>query len=434
VIAPERRLAIALVATGALVVAGVATRLARAPIAGEAAVALLPLLLAIAAVLAAVLMRGRATSLAWPVAAAGAILAVREPVALAAAVQGSGTSADVWVPPAALVALTAAVSCGIAALYATRDPEAPRWLRLAAWTLVVWQAVGACLSIGIGLAGRPDDPAGPSPLHVLTIPVGYWPLVPLILLVTGALADLRGPLRRARTGRERVVGPADLPGVAGALGDELLGRAASRRTTERRERARLASELHAEVLPALRAALADLEAGRDAALVGGQLAAIATDIQALTLDRRNLILEELGLVAALEALAERFEERGIATIDIDVGEPASAAPTTLDHEDGGRPPLAVERAALHVAELALANAARHGSGPVRVGIVVDAHAVHLEIANDGPPFDPEVARDAVRRGARGLSEMREAAAEIDADLDVRPGPAGGAIVRLTWPP
>jgi two-component system sensor histidine kinase NreB len=223
----------------------------------------------------------------------------------------------------------------------------------------------------------------------------------------------------------------DLPGIAGALGDELLGRAASRRATERRERARLASELHADVLPALRAAVAELEAGRDPAGVGTRLAAVAAELQALTMERRNLIVEQLGLVPALEALAERVEERGGATVALDIAE-ADTSPGA-EAAASARPPGAVERAALRVAELAVENAVRHGSGEVRVSVVAGPARVRLEIANPGPPFDPVAARDAVRRGARGLTEMREAAAEIDADIEIGPGPHDGAVVRLAWP-
>ena len=224
------------------------------------------------------------------------------------------------------------------------------------------------------------------------------------------------------------LGPRDLPGVAGAIGDELLGRAASRRTTEERERARLAAELHADVLPALRAAVADLEAGRDASAVGVRLATIAADVQALSLERRNLILEELGLVAALEAMAERVEERAGASVEIDVDPGAEGG-----KHPPARPPLPVERAALRVAELAVANAARHGSGQARLSVMSDSARVRLVVTNDGAAFDPEAARAALRRGARGLTEMREAAAEVDADLEIGPGHDGGAVVRFAWP-
>ena len=430
----DRRAAVAIVATGALIVAGLATRLARPPDPNDTPSGALPLLVAIAAWLGALLAAARTPGLAWPATALAAILAVREPVALAGTLQRSGVTADGWLPAATLVALTSATAAGVAALYATRDPRMPAALRVGAWGLVGWQALAACLSIALGLAGQRDDPTGPPFLHALTLPVAAWPLLPLALVAAGAVADLRGPMRRAIAGREGASGRLGLPGVAVSLGDELLGRAASRRTTERRERARLAADLHADVLPALRSAVAELEAGGDPALVGARLAGVAAELQALTLERRNLIVEELGLVPALEALAERVEERGIATVEIDVADALDApltAPTGALR--GSRPPAAVERGALRVAELAVANAARHGTGPVRVSVVAGAVGVRLEVANDGPPFDPGAAREAVRHGARGLTEMREAAAEIDADLEVGPGALGGALVRLTWP-
>ena len=124
----------------------------------------------------------------------------------------------------------------------------------------------------------------------------------------------------------------------------------------------------------------------------------------------------------------------MATVEIDVADtPDAPLPASVGTTQGSRPPAAIERGALRVAELAVANAARHGTGPVRVSVVSGPTRVRLEVANDGPPFDPGVAREAVRHGARGLTEMREAAAEIDADLEVGPGALGGALVRLTWP-
>ena len=436
----DRRASIALVATGALLVAGIATRLARPADPGDTPNGLLPLLVSIAAWLGALLLAARAPGVAWPAIALAAILAVREPVALAGTVQRPGVPAEVWLPAAVLVGLTAATATGVAALYATRDARAPAAVPPGAWALVTWQALAACLSIGLGLARRQDDPTGPAVLHALTLPVGAWPVLPLLLVLVGALLDLRGPVRRAMAGREPASRSGDLSGLAGALGDELLGRTASRRATERRERARLAADLHADVLPELRAAVAELEAGRDPAVVGARLAGVAAELQALTLERRNLIVEQLGLVPALEALAERIEARGGSTVEIDVAEPAadrfdSPGPA---HPAGPaaappRPPAAVEKAVLRIAELAMVNAAQHGSGPVRVSVLAEPTRVRLEIANPGPPFDPAAAREAIRRGARGLTEMREAAAEIDADLEIGGGPRDGAVVRLDWP-
>lgn len=432
----DRGLLVAVLATGGLVVAAIATRLARPVGPGEDAATALPLLLAIASLLSAALAAGRVPGLGWPLTIAAAILAVREPVALNATMQGSGGGPETWLPAAFLVGCTSTTAVAVAALYATASAGASRLDRTVCWAFVAWQAIATGASIALGLAGRPDDPSASQPIHVVTAPVAYWPILPLGLAVVGAAAGLRDPVRRAMAGRDRPIGPGALPEVAGALGDELLGRAASRRATEQRERARLAAELHADILPALRAAAADLDAGRDPAAVRTRLATIAQDVQALSLERRDLILEELGLVAALEAMAERTEERLGIAVEIDVDEPPGPAPTLAAPPAAGvpsaRPPLAVERAALRVAELAVGNAARHGEGPVRLRVTAGM-GMRLVVANDGPAYDPEVARAAVRRGARGLTEMREAAAEVDAALEIGAGPHGGAFVRFTWP-
>jgi signal transduction histidine kinase len=134
------------------------------------------------------------------------------------------------------------------------------------------------------------------------------------------------------------------------------------------------------------------------------------------------------------------EERDGSTVEIDV---ADLAPDPSDPPDGPapidsprptlRPPVAIERAALRIAELAVVNAVRHGTGRVRVGVQAGPASLRLEIANPGPPFDAAAAREAIRRGARGLTEMREVAAEIDAGFEIAGGPSGGTVVRLVWP-
>ena len=81
----------------------------------------------------------------------------------------------------------------------------------------------------------------------------------------------------------------------------------------------------------------------------------------------------------------------------------------------------------------MVNAVRHGTGHVRVGVQAGPASLRLEIANPGRPFDATVAREAVRRGARGLTEMREVAAEIEAGLEIAAGAGGGTVVLLVWP-
>ena len=95
----DRRASIALLATGGLIVAGVATRLARPADPNGTAGAALPLLFAIAAWLAALLLVARAPALAWPSTVVGSILAVREPVASPGRCRGPGSRPRSGCPP-----------------------------------------------------------------------------------------------------------------------------------------------------------------------------------------------------------------------------------------------------------------------------------------------------------------------------------------------
>ena len=136
--------------------------------------------------------------------------------------------------------------------------------------------------------------------------------------------------------------------------DELVpGREAGRAEAAEDERGRLAADLHAEVLPSLRRALVEAEAGGTVERLAADLRAAVDEVESLLVARRSIVLEEMGLLAGVEWLAERVEERSDVRVEIEVG--------TADAL-GGRPPRDVERAAFRVAQLALDNVVRHAPG------------------------------------------------------------------------
>jgi signal transduction histidine kinase len=179
------------------------------------------------------------------------------------------------------------------------------------------------------------------------------------------------------------------------------------------------------VLPSLRRALAEAEAGGTVERLAADLRAAVDEVESLLVARRSIVLEEMGLLAGVEWLAERVEERSAVRVEIEVG-----AADAL----GGRPPRDVERAAFRVAQLALDNVVRHAPGcAARVAVASSATAVRLRVEDDGdgPGVDEPAA---TRGGRRGISDMRAEARACEAALEVGRGAGGrGTAVELRWP-
>jgi two-component system NarL family sensor kinase len=144
------------------------------------------------------------------------------------------------------------------------------------------------------------------------------------------------------------------------------------------------------------------------------------DVEQLMHSRQSIVLQEYGLVAALEWLAERTEQRTSMRVDVDLD--GSGV------DDPGSVPVAVARAAFRVALLAIDNVVRHaGASAVSVRLVVDPTGLRLGVADDGRGFDGDTAR----RSGRGLIDMRSAATEVGAGVTIESSPAG-TNVEFAW--
>ncbi len=190
------------------------------------------------------------------------------------------------------------------------------------------------------------------------------------------------------------------------------------------ERRRLRRDLHDGLGAALAGVRLQLESARDLVddPVAGRLLDAAgagvqhavADVRSITDDLRPPALDDLGLAAALAAVADRLR-----TPDLDV---------TV--EAGGLPPLpaAVEVACYRITAEALANAVRHaGASTVRVLVAAEDGRLVLEVRDDGTGVRPASGR----RGL-GLESMRRRAEEIGGafTLDSR---TGGTTVRAVLP-
>jgi signal transduction histidine kinase len=371
-----------------------------------------------------------------------------EPVAMlclvaasgAAAVDAIGLGRDVnvadpglhaWPIVAAIVGFEATGTAAIAALYVVRRTarRAPRLIAVAA---VAWLAASCVIVIVAVVAGVRDDPAL-TWLDVATAPQAVWPHLIVAMIGAGVLVDLVPAVVRAR---RRLIEADGLRGVrtrtsprrlASAVLDEIdPGRRRVAAEAALAERRRIASDLHASVLPALRGAIEEADELGSPELLGRRLRDVLAEIEGVVLDRRFVVLDELGLVEALEWLAERIEERAKVRVELAIedGSPESA----------GRPPARVEQAAFRVARLALDNALRHSAArSVNVSVDVSTRAARVTIADDGRGWDPAAADLALRAGRLGLVDMRRAADEVGATFDVSAGPAGtGTCVLFAW--
>ncbi len=197
------------------------------------------------------------------------------------------------------------------------------------------------------------------------------------------------------------------------------------------ERARIARELHdetAQLLTAFSLNLAGLEKRVDAQPQVRDLISrlqnlsrrMSVVLRRLVHDLRPAQLDDLGLWAALEYLAESAREQ----LGLEV---------TL-HLDGPRRRLdpLVETVVFRIAQEALTNVARHAANPhAHLSLQVDADVVHLRIHDSGRGFDVD---EALRSTTGvGLAGMRERAEAIGAQFSIHSDPGKGTAVEVLVP-
>jgi signal transduction histidine kinase len=206
-----------------------------------------------------------------------------------------------------------------------------------------------------------------------------------------------------------------------------------------RERTRWAREIHDETvqgLGALRLALANardlgdqtsLSTAVDTVLEG--LGQEIDGLRHLITELRPAALDDLGLVPALEALARRAQAIDGLEVqtDIELGD----GKHRLDPE--------LESTLYRVVQEALTNVSRHAKATrATIGIVERDGRVTATVTDDGeglPEGGASRARtpDEELKGGFGVSGMRERAELVGGEVELVPGPGGGATMRLTVP-
>ena len=198
------------------------------------------------------------------------------------------------------------------------------------------------------------------------------------------------------------------------------------------ERQRWARELHDDTLQSLSALRFGLSAARrsdaEEALrnaVGQaveQIEETIANLRALISDLRPAALDELGLQAALETLAERSARHGVEVdLSVELAYEQGAASTRLAIE--------LETALYRIVQEALTNASKHGEADrAVVEIHEDPTVVSLLVRDNGAGFDEQS-----KGTGFGLLGMRERAALLDGELRIDCPRAGGTEVRARIP-
>jgi signal transduction histidine kinase len=192
------------------------------------------------------------------------------------------------------------------------------------------------------------------------------------------------------------------------------------------ERSRWARELHDETLQALgalRVLLASAVRRGDAAATEQAMRQAIEDIErdidnlrAIIADLRPSLLDDLGLLPAIEALLERRRQNGLQITH------------NLALHDGGALAPELETTIYRLVQETLANVVKHSrANSVRVVVEAADSEVVVEVADDGRGFDTTALTDGF-----GLAGIRERVYLAGGRLELRSGEYG-TLVRAQLP-
>jgi PAS domain S-box-containing protein len=212
--------------------------------------------------------------------------------------------------------------------------------------------------------------------------------------------------------------------------EELAAYAAQASAIREQEKTRVARELHDELAQSLTALKMDTiwlrdhagTAGADVqAKLAGMLAMLDASVAAtrrIAADLRPLVLDDLGLVAAIEWLTQNFTQRHGVACALDMDEDLEL------HE-----PYAT--AVFRIVQESLVNVAKHaGASQVQVQVVRAGGEVTLRVADDGAGFETVTPRKA---GSLGLAGLRERAQLLKGTVSITSAPGQGTVVQAHIP-
>jgi signal transduction histidine kinase len=210
-----------------------------------------------------------------------------------------------------------------------------------------------------------------------------------------------------------------------------------------RERTRWAREIHDESIQGIGALRLQLANARDledrealARAVDTALEGLGHEIDGLRhliTELRPAALDDLGLAAALQALARRAQ----AIDGLDVSTEIELASAQANGGAGERLDAELESTVYRIVQEALTNVSRHAEATSAVIRVAERDGVlRASVTDDGKGM-PNAERLGPRgdglEGGFGMGGMRERAELIGGELEFAPAPGRGTVVRLTVP-
>ncbi len=205
---------------------------------------------------------------------------------------------------------------------------------------------------------------------------------------------------------------------------------------QERERQRIARDLHDDTVQSLYVIAQVLdrlasngheglgaEVASQVLEVRGRAVETITGLRLLIQDLRPHILDDMGLVPALEWLADEFAQRNGTKARLEL----SGQLPDLGHE--------TQLLLWRIAQEALNNVGKHAAANETIILLrCDGSRLRMAIADNGRGFDSaKVVRDSLRTGKMGVLSMQERARLLGGVLNVRSEPGNGATVSVEVP-
>lgn len=193
------------------------------------------------------------------------------------------------------------------------------------------------------------------------------------------------------------------------------------------ERRRLARDLHDGPAQQLAILVRDLERVRTTESDGTNLHLSASEIlgelRRVARDQRPTLLDDLGIVPALEWLVSEADER------------ADASLTLRIDGDVRRPEPGTEVALFRIAQEAVRNAERHADATsVNLVLRFQESEIELTVTDDGKGFEaPESAGGYLDSGRLGLMGMHERADLVGGSLQIESSTGSGTTITARIP-
>jgi signal transduction histidine kinase len=213
--------------------------------------------------------------------------------------------------------------------------------------------------------------------------------------------------------------------LAQRVSRDVVGRVVA---AQEQERARLARELHDETGQALTSILLGLKALEDAVDTDNARASTSTlrdlvvstlqEVRRLAVELRPAALDDFGLVAALDRLADTIREKTGVEVEVE----AHLGDTRLE-------PF-LETTLYRIVQEALTNVVKHADARrVSISVVRKDGSISAVVEDDGRGFDVEGARD----DALGLLGMRERVGLVGGRMSIESAPGAGTTLAVEVP-